>query len=368
MARRAGAPVLPRSPRTSRRAGSASSSADRFTSRAGSRKKRCCDRRRRPMRPSRAGRGDIDQRHARLVDERRQDPIDRLAGRRRHGGPEVLRRRVAVRMRLQVRVDALAERLGARDSSRSSAGPPRPFRTRWRRTLRRSRPASRRARGWDASTAASRGSSAVWFCDALRRRRRSSRAAARPARGSPSTWRSLRSARCRPTTSSSPGRRTTGAPSRGRARRRCACGRRATRPCGSTSRSRFAIENRGGVFHGAGREVGHGDDVELAERIFDGEVAVVERQDLLRRVERDAAELLLAFGVAQMRIGMSSAAPSRHSKSPTAIATRYDDIFGVVANLTVWRPPPAPACPTPRGRWRSPCRRGRSSARRRTSP
>src|SRR2546428_14068308 len=40
-------------------------------------------------------------------------------------------------------------------------------------------------------------------------------------------------------------------------------------------------------------------------------------------------------GVAQMRIGTLSAPPSRHLKSPTAIATRYDDIFGDVANLIV---------------------------------
>src|SRR5947209_8785972 len=38
-------------------------------------------------------------------------------------------------------------------------------------------------------------------------------------------------------------------------------------------------------------------------------------------------------GVAQMRIGTESAAPSRHLKSPTAIATRYADIFAVVANF-----------------------------------
>src|SRR5437773_9102046 len=40
-------------------------------------------------------------------------------------------------------------------------------------------------------------------------------------------------------------------------------------------------------------------------------------------------------GVAQMRIGTFSADPSTHWKSPTAIATRYDDIFGVVENVTV---------------------------------
>src|ERR1700687_6516287 len=47
-------------------------------------------------------------------------------------------------------------------------------------------------------------------------------------------------------------------------------------------------------------------------------------------------------GVAQMRIGMLSAPPSRHWKSPTAIATRYDDILGVVANLSVCRDGPGP--------------------------
>src|SRR2546428_5371508 len=40
-------------------------------------------------------------------------------------------------------------------------------------------------------------------------------------------------------------------------------------------------------------------------------------------------------GVAQIRIGILSAAPSRHLKSPTAIATRYGDIFAVVANVIV---------------------------------
>ena len=47
-------------------------------------------------------------------------------------------------------------------------------------------------------------------------------------------------------------------------------------------------------------------------------------------------------GVAQMRIGIPSAPPSRHWKSPTAIATRYDDIFGVVANVIVCCEAPGP--------------------------
>src|SRR4051794_33719800 len=36
-----------------------------------------------------------------------------------------------------------------------------------------------------------------------------------------------------------------------------------------------------------------------------------------------------------MRIGTPSAAPSRQRKSPTAMATRYDDILGVGANTIV---------------------------------
>src|SRR4051812_42294888 len=47
-------------------------------------------------------------------------------------------------------------------------------------------------------------------------------------------------------------------------------------------------------------------------------------------------------GVAQIRIGVPSAVRSRHAKSPTAIATRYDDIFGLLANFSVWRRPPGP--------------------------
>ena len=38
-------------------------------------------------------------------------------------------------------------------------------------------------------------------------------------------------------------------------------------------------------------------------------------------------------GVAQTRTGMPSPRPSMHSKSPTASATRYVDIFGVVSNV-----------------------------------
>ena len=55
----------------------------------------------------------------------------------------------------------------------------------------------------------------------------------------------------------------------------------------------FPIKNRGCVFHGARREVGHAKHVELAVWIFDREVAVVEPHDLLGRLERNAREVLL---------------------------------------------------------------------------
>jgi hypothetical protein len=55
----------------------------------------------------------------------------------------------------------------------------------------------------------------------------------------------------------------------------------------------FTIENRAGVFHRPGREIGNRDDVELAEGIFDGVVGVVEPEHLLRRFERDPRQLAL---------------------------------------------------------------------------
>ena len=55
----------------------------------------------------------------------------------------------------------------------------------------------------------------------------------------------------------------------------------------------FAVEDRRGVLHGAGREVGHGDDVELLEGVLDGVVAVVEMENPLRRVESEPRQILL---------------------------------------------------------------------------
>ena len=44
--------------------------------------------------------------------------------------------------------------------------------------------------------------------------------------------------------------------------------------------------------------------------------------------------------VPQTRIGVLSAVPSTHENRPTAIATRYVDIFGVVENRTTCLAPP----------------------------
>ena len=48
-------------------------------------------------------------------------------------------------------------------------------------------------------------------------------------------------------------------------------------------------------------------------------------------------------GVAQARIGTPSLDPSMHLKSPTRNASRYVDIFGVRANVTVCSPTAGPA-------------------------
>src|SRR5688572_31938463 len=45
---------------------------------------------------------------------------------------------------------------------------------------------------------------------------------------------------------------------------------------------------------------------------------------------------------AQTRMGIPAAPPSTQEKSPTTSATRYVDIRGVVAKLTVWVPARGP--------------------------
>ena len=71
-----------------------------------------------------------------------------------------------------------------------------------------------------------------------------------------------------------------------------ACRDRRRRAVGE--QSRFTVEDRRRVLHRAGREVGHRDHVELSERVIDGVVVVEIGQDLLRRFQRDVAEMLLA--------------------------------------------------------------------------
>ena len=108
-------------------------------------------------------------------------------------------------------------------------------------------------------------------------------------------------------------------------------GPRPTRP-GVGEQQRLAIEDRAGVLHRARCEVRHGDDVELLERILDRVVAVVVLDDLAASTRARTPVSPFLSGVEQTRIGMPSAPPAMHSKSPTASATRYVDIFGVVSN------------------------------------
>ena len=137
---------------------------------------------------------------------------------------------------------------------------------------------------------------------------------------SPSRSRSLRSARCRPTISSSRDCQTTGA--RSRATVTPATFLRVVREAHWRDRPAAALAERDGasILHGARGEVGHGDDVELAERILDAEVLVVERQLLFSGLERERRSGARLSGVEQTRIGMPSDAPSRQTKSPTSIA------------------------------------------------
>ena len=55
----------------------------------------------------------------------------------------------------------------------------------------------------------------------------------------------------------------------------------------------FAEEDRGRVLHAAGGEIGNRHQVQFLERIRHRKVAVVEREDLLRRVERHPAKIFL---------------------------------------------------------------------------
>ena len=57
----------------------------------------------------------------------------------------------------------------------------------------------------------------------------------------------------------------------------------------------------------------------------------------MRPVERDVPELLLVRVGADANRDAFGACPRGTAKSPTAIATRYVDIFGDVANVSVCR-------------------------------
>ena len=125
------------------------------------------------------------------------------------------------------------------------------------------------------------------------------------------------------------------------------------RGVGFGEEQRLAVEDRGGVLHRAGGEIRHGDDVELLERIFDRVVAVEVLEDAAARPRARSRSGASCPASRRCGPGCRQPLPSLHSKSPTASATRYVDIFGVVSNLTVCLPAPGPACPTRRRRSRS---------------
>ena len=111
---------------------------------------------------------------------------------------------------------------------------------------------------------------------------------------------------------------------------------------GVGEQQRLAIEDRRGVLHRAGGEVGDGDDVELLERVFDRVVAVVVLDDLLRSTRGRSRSAPSCRASSRCGSGSRRRCRELHSKSPTASATRYVDIFGVVSNLTVCLPAAGP--------------------------
>ena len=80
----------------------------------------------------------------------------------------------------------------------------------------------------------------------------------------------------------------------------------------------------------------------LPERVLDRVVAVVDTCTIFCVDSRANPVSCFLSGVEQIRTGIPSALPALHSKSPTASATRYVDIFGVVSNLTVCLPAAGP--------------------------
>ena len=238
-----------------------------------------------------AGGRDLDQREPGLIDETRQDALDRLAGRRRQRFGEIFRGRVAVGVRLHVGVDAFAERLGAdvaldhphhRGALLIGDRVEQFFDLRRRLRVDVNRP--RRVQRIDVE----RLLVLERFVDryepvGMRRRERLVRHPRREAFVQPQVVPPLH----RDEIAEPLMRHLV------REHRRDGFARGDRRRLRIREQIGFPIEDRRSVLHRAGRKVRHRDDVELSERVLDGVVGVVKGQDLLCGVERDAGQILL---------------------------------------------------------------------------
>ena len=235
--------------------------------------------------------GHVEQRHTRLIDEGRQDALDRLARGAGDRLAEVLRRRVARGVRLQIGVDPLLERLGA-NVAFEHAQHRRAFLIRDRVEclvdLRRRGDVGMNRPGRAQRVERERGP--VLFrlvdVDVPVGVRGGQRLVGHPRREpfvQPDVVPPLHRDKIAKPLVGHLVREDRGDLLPGVDRRRLGLGEQIG----------LAVENRAGVFHRSGREVRNRDDVELAERIFDGIVRVVELQNLLRRVERQPAHLPL---------------------------------------------------------------------------
>ena len=225
-----------------------------------------------------------------LIDEGRHDAIDRLARRFRDGGPKVLGRRVSVRVRLQIRVDAFLECLCA-DVGLDHPEHGRAFLIRDRVErffdLRRSFDLVVDGPRRSQRVEVERGLALEGFIDR------------HVPLGLPCGERMVRHPRREPFVQPDIvpplHRHEVAKPLMGHfvgEDRRNLFSYRHRGRLRVGEQIGLAIKDRRRVFHGARREIGNGDDVELAEGILDGEVAVVEPQDLLHRLEREVPELL----------------------------------------------------------------------------
>ena len=102
---------------------------------------------------------------------------------------------------------------------------------------------------------------------------------------------------------------------------------------------RLAEEDRAGVLHRAGLEVGHGDEVELAVGVRDAEVRFEPPQRLRAPPRAPKPARWPLPGTCQTRIGVSPTMRTADASSgPTASASRYVESGGVFAKRTSRRP------------------------------